>query len=510
MKSKKVHGALWGEGRGRSILLLFIGVALCGCAQAPKPVTAHSANDFLNSIGANSSINTRTENIETTLQSCQYLGLRWLRSGPPDQNNTLDCYRRLYNEAGIRFSLILSTEGDAYETYPGGIPYLLAGAKTLISELSPDALIAFEGCNEPNNWGVYYKGRHGAGRYKGYQGDFPQSESWIPLAEYHRDLYQAVKADPVLKNYPVWSLTCTGAEIDNVGLQFIRVPENAEEVEPSFRGVVFADYANCHNYFIHPNWPALSDNQTWLASDVSKEAKADNLYFNFGNTWLNHFSGHTEKELRTLPKVTTETGATIDSVQVTEEIQALMYLSCYLAQFKQGWEYTAMYILRDRADEEGNQTFGFYSSRWEQRPDGSWYCVSTPRLSAHYLHNLTTILDDRQPVRSPGKLAYAIRPGRENPDATLETVHDLLLQKSDGTMLLIVWGEKYHKGATPDEVTIQFDRPFQVDIYNPAQYDPTDSEKGTRPVKSYQNTKTIALPLLNHPYILKIVTSYEL
>jgi len=56
-----------------------------------------------------------------------------------------------------------------------------------------------------------------------------------------------------------------------------------------------------------------------------------------------------------LPRVTTETGTTITqptdpdysnpSRRITDEDQALMYLSCYLSQFKQGFKYTAMYIL---------------------------------------------------------------------------------------------------------------------------------------------------------------------
>ena len=36
-------------------------------------------------------------------------------------------------------------------------------------------------------------------------------------------------------------------------------------------------------------------------------------------------------------------------------------LSMYLDQFKRGWGYTSVYILRDRTDEGGNQKFGFYT-----------------------------------------------------------------------------------------------------------------------------------------------------
>ncbi|MGX9145622.1 hypothetical protein [Mesorhizobium sp. 128a] len=35
-------------------------------------------------------------------------------------------------------------------------------------------------------------------------------------------------------------------------------------------------------------------------------------------------------------------------------------MSLYLAQFKRGYAYTSVYLLRDRTDEGGNQSFGFY------------------------------------------------------------------------------------------------------------------------------------------------------
>ena len=98
---------------------------------------------------------------------------------------------------------------------------------------------------------------------------------------------------------------------------------------------------------------------------------------------------------KTLPRVTTETGTTIDG-PVTEDIHALNLLSLYLDQFKRGWSYTAVYLLRDRVDEAGNQQFGFY------KPD------YTPRKAAVYLHNLTTILADTGSVRTPGQLNYSI------------------------------------------------------------------------------------------------------
>ena len=163
-----------------------------------------------------------------------------------------------------------------------------------------------------------------------------------------------------------------------------------------------------------------------------------------------------------------------------------MYLSCYLAQFKQGWSHTSMYILRDRSDESGNQTFGFYQTNYQ------------PRLAAHYLHNMTHILADKGSATNLKKLNYSI-PNCPN------TVHDLLLQKKDGTLMLVVWGEKYVSGATADNITVQFDRNFKtINVYNPAQYSAGDPKTGERPVAAYNDVSSIPLTILNTPFIIEI------
>jgi hypothetical protein len=191
-------------------------------------------------------------------------------------------------------------------------------------------------------------------------------------------------------------------------------------------------------------------------------------------TWAKHFRGYSETELLTLPRVTTETGCTIGG-PITENIQALNLLSMYLDQFKRGWSYTAVYLLRDRTDEGGNQTFGFFKRDY------------TPRKAAMYLHNLTTILADRGALARPGQLKYAI-------DEQPPTLHEMLLQKSDGTFELVVWSERL-KGA--DEVTVQLG-----DTYPAVKvYDPTI---GTEPSKTHRKVNSLKLTLSDHPLIVTI------
>lgn len=414
-------------------------------------VTAISANEFLNSLGVNSAIDSRGENIDKTIECIKYLGVRWIRSGYEDET-TMDNYRRLRNEAGARFSYGLLSGGNDIER-------LIDRAKKIATF---DALLAIEGNNEPNNWGVKYQGEEG-GREK----------SWLPVAKLQRDLYQAVKNDPVLKKYPVWSISENGAQTDNVGLQFLTIPEGAGTLMPA--GTKFADYANCHNYITHPSWSGLHNNQTWLSSAPGKSCPVDGLHGNYGVTWGKKFQGYSEEEQINLPKVATETGTVIANT-ITEEIQARLYMSLYLAQFKRGWKHTAIYLLRDRSDEAGNQTFGFYGKDY------------APRQAAHYLHNLTTILADKKTIKTPSKLAYTI------PDRS-ETVHDLLLQTSDGTFKLVVWGERYEGGE--DKVQVKLGKKIKtIKIYDPT--------KGTTEIEVLNNSDSVSLTLSNHPYIIEI------
>ncbi len=135
----------------------------------------------------------------------------------------------------------------------------------------------------------------------------------------------------------------------------------------------------------------------------------------------------------------------------------------------------AVYLLRDRTDEGDNQSFGFF------KPDYS------PRKAAAYLHNLTTILADKDSLAKPGQLDYCI------PEQTA-TVHDLLLQRSDGRFMLVVWNERLKEA---DEVTVRFGRTYPtVKIYDPT--------VGTRPIQSRDKVNRLKLTLSDHPVILAI------
>ena len=153
------------------------------------PTTAIRVGDFLNSIGTQSAISKRGENLPQTIASVKYLGVRWMRSGI-EGDVPIEDVLALHRQAGVRFSWgLLSGNTDLDKLVATGRQLADAGA-----------LLAFEGLNEPNNWGITYGGQEGG-----------RDKSWRPVARIQRDLYEAVKRDPALKRYPVFSLSEAGA-----------------------------------------------------------------------------------------------------------------------------------------------------------------------------------------------------------------------------------------------------------------------------------------------------------
>lgn len=417
---------------------------------AAKPTAA-----FLDSIGVVSTFEDRGQPYARTLEMLRYGGFRWLRGGIEGLTDTgpvtIESFIRLHREAGVKISWGLGSGISDLDR-------LLSSGRILARA---GALLAFEGNNEPNNWPITYKGQKGGGR-----------SSWLPVAELHADLYRGVKEDPELAGYPVWSVSEPGAQTDNAGLQFLEIPQGANTLMPD--GTRFADYANVHNYLYHPNVPNPADNKTWDAADPSSGTSVDGLYGNFGMTWANRFRGYSEEALAALPRVTTETGVAIKG-DVDEGLQGVNLVNLYLSQFARGYSYTSVYILRDRTDEQGVQTYGFF------RPDYS------PRLAAHYLHHLTRILADSGRQEQPGRLDYTITP---QPD----TVHDLLLQHSDGRFQLVIWGEAL-QGDNTVKVTLAA-QAKRAELY--------DVTQGDTPIATFENAAEVEVGVSDHPLVLTL------
>lgn len=404
----------------------------------PVPVDAISCDIFLSSLGINTHVS-QGYNPGSYVLPLRYLGVRNIR----DSERDLPGLIMLRQQAGVRVDLLgFDVSG------------LVTAARTLARA---DALMAIEGPNEPNNFPITYNGKPGGG-----------TMSWVPVADLQRDLYAAVKNDPELKKYPVFHISEGGAETDNVGLQFLKIPAGAKTILPE--GTQFADYANPHNY-VSGNGVGYVDNQAWQAADPILDSHWDGLYVEYGRTWRKHFPGYSNAELQTLPRVTTETGWNA-ATPAEERTQGTVLVNTYLAQFKRGWKYTFIYQLGEGEGGGGNQ--GLYHENW------------TPKLAATYIHNLTTILADDTPTASAGALNYAIA---NQPS----TVHDLLLQKSNGAFQLVVWGERV---AGTDNVVVSLGSPATVKIY--------DITVGDTPIQTLTNATSVPLTVTDHALILEI------
>lgn len=427
------------------------GVLAAAPVTGSQPRAAARASDFLDSMGVVSSVTGRGETLEGTVEALRYTGIRWVRCGLEDRIAPADLVE-LHSRCGARV---------AYGLLSGGsdLPRLLEDAR----RLAPGgALLAIEGNNEPNNWGVTYAGERGGG-----------DRSWLPVARLQADLYRAVKGDLVLADVPVWNISEPGAQTDDVGLQFLTIPPDAETRMPA--GTRYADFANCHNYITHPSWPGLHDNQTWLSASPGTDCPVDGLYGNYGSTWRHHFAGYPASRLATLPRVTTETGFPVGG-PVTEEVQARLFMNLYLSQFARGWSHTAIYLLRTRSNETAHDSYSIFGLDY------------APKRAAHYLHNLTTILHDSSSAFSPARLHYSI------PDRPA-TVHDLLLQKSNGDFDLVLWGERFTGGS--DQVTVDLGGTHAaVRVFDPT--------TGTSPVRTGADLRSVELELRDHPVVVEV------
>jgi hypothetical protein len=411
----------------------------------PTGTLAVRAADFLGSVGVCVHIAQGVDSAQPTATAMKYAGIRNLRDdGRP---SAVPGWLTVHQEAGVLVNILPSSD----------IPTTISMAKQL---KDAGALLSVEGPNEPNNFPVMYQGATSA-----YTGSF------LPVAEFQRDLYAAIHADSELTGTPVFhSSESGGSEPDDVGLQFLTIPADAGTTMPA--GTRYADYANTHNYVCgHSN--GLVDNVCWNASDPTLNGDWDGLYVEYGHTWHGGFAGYSNADLVSLPRVTTETGwLTTGTGAITQEQQARVFLNLYLSAYKRGWAYTFVYMLRD---DPSQGYWGLFDTTYQ------------PKTSGTYLHNLTTILADAG-ARSPGRLSYAIA-------SEPATVHDLLLQKSSGTFELVVWDE--HPAGGSDAVVVDLQSPrASVKVYDPTM--------GTSAVRSLSGVSSVSLTLTDHPVILEI------
>ncbi|MBI2948287.1 MAG: choice-of-anchor D domain-containing protein [Verrucomicrobia bacterium] len=382
-----------------------------------------------------------------------YAGIRNLRD---DENaSRIPDFITVHNQTGAKFVLVRSGPNDAT------IASLIDQSKQLANA---GALLALEGPNEPNNWAVTYQGQTST-----TLGDF------LPVARWQRDFYSAAKADSVLQSYPVFhSSEAGGSEPNNVGLQYLTIPTPLPSGVLMPAGTQYADFANVHNYISRQ--PSIIDNMAWLNASPDQVSWVDGIYAEYGVTWRMGFAGYNSAQRATLPKVTTETGwTTSGSGSITEEQQGRLFLNLYMSQFKRGFKHTFIYMLKDDAVQG---SFGLFHTDY------------TAKRSGLYLHNLTTILADTSSSFTPGQVNYSI-------PSQPATVHDLLMQKLNGTFELSVWNER---ASGNNSITVNLGATYAtVKVYDPT--------VGTSATQTLNNVSSVALTLSDHPVILEFSAS---
>jgi hypothetical protein len=102
---------------------------------------------------------------------------------------------------------------------------------------------------------------------------------------------------------------------------------------------------------------------------------------------------------------------------------------------------------------------------------------------------LTSILRDSTSNFRAGSVKYSIR-GQPN------TVHDLLMQKANGTYDLVVWDDR-PVGEATDRVRVNLGASYPtVKVY--------DITKGTRAIQNISNVSSVPLSLTDHAVIVEL------
>ena len=187
-----------------------------------------------------------------------------------------------------------------------------------------------------------------------------------------------------------------------------------------------------------------------------------------------------------------QTGATSNGWEAVDQVtQAKLTLNLLADAARLGVADTFLYQLKDYADPTGaivDDHLGLFDSGLAAKP------------VAVAIHNLTTILSDSGANArdfASHALDYSI-------SGMLATGNSLLLEKSNGVHDLLVWAEPQIWDATthseiaasPSTVTIGFDGPVNVRLFDPL--------TGTAAISSWSGVSQLQLAITDHPLIVEV------
>lgn len=360
--------------------------------------------------------------LSATTNALNYLGLDHVRDQAP--NPEYDEYGQEHfadaAAAGIHFTFVVE----------GGVdPSVTVQRIHAIEQAYPGTVTAIEGPNEVNNWPVTYNGQTGTAAAQAYM----------------RDLFNAVQADPLLRD-----ITVSG---------FTDWPNHAST----------SDTSTIHPYAKDGDQPLdriLQDMEDQNAVDPGKQFLITETGY---HTQINPSEGWEG---------------------VSEAVQAKLILNTYMDGALAGAQQTYVYQLLDAyAGDSQEEHFGLF------RLDNS------PKPAATAIHNLTTILADT------GSTAESFATGSLDLTVTgaPATGHTYLTEKSNGSYQVItwaepdIWDEAGNRAITvaPTTETISFGKTFgTVEIFDPL--------LGTTPIQTLHDVSSVSLSVTDHPLVVQL------
>lgn len=391
--------------------------------------TAVRASDLIGTFGINTHIDYtdgKYANIGATLSALDYLGIHQVREHGP--NTASDPYGQTHlgdaANAGLKFVFNASASVD---------PLVAVQRIHDFVQAHPGSVVGIEGLNEVNNWPVVYNGQTGAAGAVAYQKAF----------------FDAVNADPLLKDIPV--IGFTGYSVASA-----------------------SDLTNIHTYAKDGDQPFA-----WLSREAAEQKAAD-----------------PGKQL-----VVTETGyhtsLTADTAGGWEGVdavtQAKLTLNTLMDSAFLGAKSTFLYELFDAYSDPGGSN--------QEKHFGLFNLDSSPKAAATAIHNLTAILSDT-----------AAGAGTFTPDALNYTTsglssngHTYLTEKAGGAFQILVWDEPDIWNQNTDQaiaakaeaVTVSLGATFgSVKVFDPL--------VGTSSIKEFSNVSSLTVDVVDHPLVIEV------
>jgi trimeric autotransporter adhesin len=415
-----------------------------------KSTQARRADQFVDSVGMNVHLeysDTAYNNFEgVVVPSLEYLGVRHVRAALS------------YDGEIVRRERALSNRGIGIL---GLVPYRNPSIPKLVTQIEQqvDMLEAVEGPNETDEFKEFeYKGR-----------GFPAG-----TAEFMRVFSRAMKASAKAKQLSIVQTSLAFPEGEREG-------DTSGKTRTEILGDLsqYADFGNSHNYISWGDTP--SDMASTRLPFIKQTTRLKPYMSTEGGYQMGNSDGLKGK------------WSDGKSAPFDTQVQA-RYMTRYLLEmFRQGYSRSYIYELLDIDEPQ----WGMFEK------DGS------PKLAADGIHALLRLLSDCQfngktrkwetKLFRPGSLAFTL-------SGVPDTVHSVLLQKSNGKFSLVVWNEVKNWDATmgkPVEATpITTTLTINDEVMRIRTFDPNKS--GTKPAITYDRKSAVSLNILDRPTVVEI------